>query len=364
MSLHDHTYAVIMAGGVGSRFWPMSRSGSPKQFLDILDRGRTLIQMTVARLQPMLPYERMYVVTNVRYKDEVMAQLPSLPEDQILCEPFMRNTAPCLAYAHHRIGQKDPEATIIVASADHLIEDEAGFRDVLGVAVKQAATTDQLLTLGISPTRPDTGYGYIQYEGLSGAFDSRLQQVRTFTEKPNRALAEEFIASGDFCWNSGIFIWSLATIQARFEAQLPDLQSLFVERSGDLGTAREAEAIREIFGAAENISIDYGIMEGAPNVGVVLGDFGWSDLGTWGSLYDKLEKDPQGNALSGVDLIAEGASGLMVAGDGNKLVVVKGMQDFIIVDTPDALLLCPRDEEQWVKQLVSRLKADRGEPLV
>lgn len=364
MALHDHTYAVIMAGGVGSRFWPMSRSGRPKQFLDILDRGRTLIQMTADRLEPMLPYDRMYVVTNVRYKDEVMAQLPQLPEGQILCEPFMRNTAPCLAYAHHRIALKDPDATIVVASADHLIEDEVAFRDVLDVAVRQASETNQLLTLGITPTRPDTGYGYIQYEEHPGAIDQRLQQVRTFTEKPDRALAEEFLASGDFCWNSGIFVWSLATIQDRFEDQLPDLHGLFVEHAGALGTPGEAEAIRAIFGEAENISIDYGIMEGAPNVGVVLGDFGWSDLGTWGSLYEKLPKDEKGNALSGVDLMGEGAEGLMVAGEADKLVVVKGLKNFIVVDTPDALLLCPRDEEQWVKQLVSQLKADRGEPLV
>ena len=364
MALHDHTYAVIMAGGVGSRFWPMSRSGRPKQFLDILDRGRTLIQMTADRLEPLLPFGRMYVVTNVRYKDEIMAQLPGIPEDQILCEPFMRNTAPCLAYAHHRIALRDPEATIVVASADHLIEDEEGFRDVLGVAVKQAAQTSQLLTVGIAPTRPDTGYGYIQFEELPGAFDPRLQQVRTFTEKPDLELARQFIDSGDFCWNSGIFVWSLETIQDRFEAQLPDLHGAFIERKDDLGTEREAEAVLEIFGEAENISIDYGIMEGAPNVGVVLGNFGWSDLGTWGSLYDKLEKDGDRNATSGVHLLGDDAKGLMVAGEGGKMVVAKGLEDFIIVDTPDALLICPRSEEQWVKQVVSRLKADRGEPLV
>ena len=364
MAAHEHTFAVIMAGGVGSRFWPMSRTGYPKQFLDILDRGRTLIQMTADRLLPMTPYDRIYVVTNARYKAEVMAQLPDLPEDQILCEPFMRNTAPCLAYAHHRIAQRDPEATIIVASADHLIEDEEGFRDVLDVAVRQAADTHQLLTIGITPTRPDTGYGYIQYEELPAAIDPRLNQVRTFTEKPNLELAEQFIASGDFCWNSGIFIWSLPTIMDRFEEQLPDLHALFVDHAADLGTEREEEAVRAIFGAAENISIDYGIMEGAPNVGVVLGDFGWSDLGTWGSLYEKLDKTEDGNALSGVQFISEGAAGLMVAGQKGKLVVAKGLENFIVVDTPDALLICPRSEEQWVKQLVSRLKAEKGEPLV
>ena len=362
MALHDHTYAVIMAGGVGSRFWPMSRSGRPKQFLDILDRGRTLIQMTADRLEPMLPYDRMYVVTNERYKDEVMAQLPELPEAQILCEPFMRNTAPCLAYAHHSIARRDPEATIVVASADHLIEDEEGFRDVLGVAVKQASETAQLLTIGITPPRPDTGYGYIQYEELPGAFDGRLQQVRTFTEKPNRELAEEFIASGDFCWNSGIFVWSLATIQDRFEAQLPDLHSLFLERADDFGTEREAEAIRAIFGAAENISIDYGVMEKAPNVAVVLSDFGWSDLGTWGSLHEQLSLDAAGNGTAGVRLQATKAAGNVIVSDAShakKLVALRGLDDFIVVDTEDALLICPKADEQWIKQLVTEMKGGK-----
>ena len=193
MAQHDHTYAVIMAGGIGSRFWPMSRSGRPKQFLDILDRGRTLIQMTADRLEPMVPADRMYVVTNARHKADILEQLPGIPEDQVLCEPFMRNTAPCLAYAAQRIVRRDPGATMVVAPADHLIEDEAGFRDVLTVAVDQAAETNQLLTLGITPTRPDTGYGYIQYEELPGASDARLRQVRTFTEKPDRALAEQFL---------------------------------------------------------------------------------------------------------------------------------------------------------------------------
>lgn len=364
MAQHDHTYAVIMAGGVGSRFWPMSRSGRPKQFLDILDRGRTLIQMTADRLEPMVPADRMYVVTNARYKADILEQLPGIPEDQVLCEPFMRNTAPCLAYAAQRIVRRDPEATMVVAPADHLIEDEAGFRDVLSIAVNQATETNQLLTLGITPTRPDTGYGYIQYEELPGASDARLRQVRTFTEKPDRELAEQFLASGDFCWNAGIFVWSVQTILDRFEEQMPDLHALFEERKSDLGTDAEEAAILAIYGAAENISIDYGIMEKAPNVGVVLGDYGWSDLGTWGSLYDTLDKEGDAHANSGATLITEGSKGLMVAAEGRKLIVAKGLEDFIVVDTPDALLICPRNEEQWVKQLVSRLKAEKGEPLV
>ncbi len=364
MAQHDHTYAVIMAGGVGSRFWPMSRSGRPKQFLDILDRGRTLIQMTADRLEPMVPADRMYVVTNARYKADILDQLPGIPEDQVLCEPFMRNTAPCLAYAAQRIVQRDSEATMVVAPADHLIADEAGFRDVLSVAVDRASETNQLLTLGITPMRPDTGYGYIQYEDLPDAGDDRLRQVRTFTEKPDRELAEQFLASGDFCWNAGIFVWSVQTILDRFEDQMPDLHALFEERKADFGTRAEEEAILAIYGAAENISIDYGIMEKAPNVGVVLGDYGWSDLGTWGSLYDTLDKEGDAHANSGATLITEGSKGLMVAAEGRKLIVAKGLENFIVVDTPDALLICPRDEEQWVKQLVSRLKAEKGEPLV
>ena len=364
MAQHDHTYAVIMAGGVGSRFWPMSRAARPKQFLDILDRGRSLIQMTADRLSPMVPMDRMYIVTNARYKAAILEQLPGIPEDQILCEPFMRNTAPCLAYASHRIAAQDAEATMVVAPADHLIEDEAGFLSVLNVAVKQASETSQLLTLGITPTRPDTGYGYIQFEDLPGADDQRLRQVRTFTEKPNRELAEEFIASGDFCWNAGIFVWSVQSILDRFEDQMPDLHALFEERKSDLGTPAEEDAILAIYGAAENISIDYGIMEKAPNVGVVLGEYGWSDLGTWGSLYDTLDRDGDAHAVSGANLIAENSKGLMVAAEGKKLIVAKGLEDFIVVDTPDALLICPRDDEQWVKQLVSQLKAENGEPLV
>lgn len=364
MAQQEHTYAVIMAGGVGSRFWPMSRSARPKQFLDILDRGRTLIQMTADRLAPMVPMDRLYVVTNARYKADILAQLPGIPEDQILCEPFMRNTAPCLAYAARRIVVRDAEATMVVAPADHLIEDEAGFVDVLSVAVHRASNSNQLLTLGITPTRPDTGYGYIQFEDLPGAEDQRLRQVRTFTEKPDLALAEKFLASGDFCWNAGIFVWSVQSILDRFEDQMPDLHNLFEEHKEDLGTAREKAAILAIYGAAENISIDYGVMEKAPNVGVVLGEYGWSDLGTWGSLYEKLDRDDEGHAVSGATLISDGSSGLMVAAEGKKLIVAKGLEDFIVVDTPDALLICPRSEEQWVKQLVSRLKAEKGEPLV
>ena len=364
MAQHDHTYAVIMAGGVGSRFWPLSRSARPKQFLDILDRGRSLIQMTADRLAPRIPLERTYIVTNARYRDDILAQLPGIPADQVLCEPFMRNTAPCLAYAAHRIEARDPEATMVVAPADHLIEDEAGFLDVLEVALEQAAGSNQLLTLGITPTRPDTGYGYIQFEDLPGAADDRMRLVKTFTEKPHLELAESFIASGDFCWNAGIFVWSVQTILDRFEAQMPDLHALFEEHKADLGTEREPDAIVAIYGAAENISIDYGIMEKAPNVGVVLGEYGWSDLGTWGSLYDKLDKSGEGHAVTGATLMEEGSKGLMVAAEGQKLVVAKGLEDFIVVDTPDALLICPRSDEQWVKQMVARLKTEQGEPLV
>ena len=223
--------------------------------------------MTADRLAPRIPLDRTYIVTNARYKADILAQLPGIPEDQILCEPFMRNTAPCLAYAAHRIAGRDPEATMVVAPADHLIEDEAGFLAVLEVAVQRASESNQLLTFGITPTRPDTGYGYIQFEDLPGAADDRMRLVKTFTEKPHLELAESFIASGDFCWNAGIFVWSVQTILDRFEAQMPDLHALFEEHKADLGTDREPDAILAIYGAAENISIDYGIMEEAPECG-------------------------------------------------------------------------------------------------
>ena len=364
MAHEAHTYAVIMAGGIGSRFWPMSRSAEPKQFLDILGTGRSLIRMTFDRLEKLVPADRILVVTNARYRDQVASHLPDMPVENILCEPFMRNTAPCIAYANAVIAERDPEASVVVAPSDHLILDESGFLEVCRTALDTTRNTTSLVTLGIQPTRPDTGYGYIQYEEPHDDAKAEVRPVKTFTEKPDLATAETFVASGEFCWNSGIFVWSLSNIQAAFEAHLPDMLAEFAD--ADLSNTMELNAV---YGNCENISIDYGIMEKASQVQVVLCDIGWSDLGTWGSLKEKLDTDEQDNASAHVRVRAVDATNNLIVGSPSsdapqKLVALKGLNGFIVVDTPHALLVCPASDEQWIKELVGDLKRDEGEPLV
>ena len=365
MAHEPHTFAVIMAGGIGSRFWPMSRSAEPKQFLDILGTGRSLIRMTFDRLEKLVPADHILVVTNARYRDQVASHLPDIPAENILCEPFMRNTAPCIAYANAVIASRDPEAAVVVAPSDHLILDESGFLNVCRTALETTRNTTSLVTLGIQPTRPDTGYGYIQYEDPHDDMAPEVRPVKTFTEKPDLATAETFLASGEFCWNSGIFVWSLNNIQAAFEEHLPDMLAEFADANLD----NQVE-LNAVYGNCENISIDYGIMEKASHVQVVLCDIGWSDLGTWGSLKDKLTPDDQGNATAHLRLRAVGAANNLVVGSPStgegpqKLVALKGLDGFIVVDTPHALLVCPSTDEQWIKELVGSLKRDEGEPLV
>ena len=341
----------------------MSRSAEPKQFLDILGTGRSLIRMTFDRLEKLVPADHILVVTNARYKDQVAAHLPSMPVENILCEPFMRNTAPCIAYANAVIAARDPQASVVVAPSDHLILDETGFLEVCRTALETTRSTTSLVTLGIQPTRPDTGYGYIQYEDPHDEARSEVRPVKTFTEKPDLETAETFLASGEFCWNSGIFVWSLSNIHAAFEQHLPDMLAEFAD--ADLDNPTELNAV---YGNCENISIDYGIMEKASQVQVVLCDIGWSDLGTWGSLKDKLDKDDHGNATTHARLRAVDASNNLVVGtpgaEAKKLVAIKGLNDHIVVDTPHALLICPASDEQWIKELVGDLKRDEGEPLV
>ena len=364
MAHEEHTYAVIMAGGIGSRFWPMSRSAEPKQFLDILGTGRSLIRMTFDRLEKLVPADRILVVTNARYREQVASHLPDMPVENILCEPFMRNTAPCIAYANAVIAERDPEASVVVAPSDHLILDESGFLEVCRTALDTTRNTTSLVTLGIQPTRPDTGYGYIQYEEPHDDAKPEVRPVKTFTEKPDLATAETFVASGEFCWNSGIFVWSLSNIHAAFEAHLPDMLAEFAD--ADLSNTTELNAV---YGNCENISIDYGIMEKASQVQVVLCDIGWSDLGTWGSLKEKLDTDDQDNASAHVRVRAVDAKNNLIVGSTSsgappKLVALKGLDGFIVVDTPHALLVCPASDEQWIKELVGDLKRDEGEPLV
>jgi len=367
MDATPHTYAVIMAGGVGTRFWPMSRSAKPKQFLDILGTGRSLIRMTFDRLNQRIPADQILVVTQERYRNLVAEHLPEMPAENVLCEPFMRNTAPCIAYANHwvaaKAGNAAKDTALVVAPADHLILDEAGFLEMMDLALEVTRNTDQLVTLGIKPSRPDTGYGYIQFEDTT-AVDPRIRKVRTFTEKPNLELANQFLASGDFYWNSGIFVWSLENISAAFQTHLPDMQRLIQRQANAFATPAEQEAIQGIYSDCENISIDYGIMEKAPNVSVLLSDFGWSDLGTWASLYEKLPHDSAENGTANIDLQAQASHGNVIVADSNELVALRGLDGFIVVDTPDALLICPKTDEQWVKELVNTLKIERGEPFV
>ncbi|NQX91510.1 MAG: NTP transferase domain-containing protein [Flavobacteriales bacterium] len=355
--MNKNNYCVIMAGGIGSRFWPMSKTSFPKQFHDVLGIGRSLIQMTFDRLNKVAPAENILVVTNDIYKDLVLEQLPSIQAEQVLCEPFMRNTAPCIAFANYHIHGKNPNANIIVAPADHLIMDEPGFIETIDIAIDRASCCGQLLTLGIEPSRPDTGYGYIQFEEHPEDIHPRIKQVKTFTEKPSADLAKEFIKSGDFYWNSGIFIWSLSTIMQSFQEHLPDMCELFDAQKDQFATEKEADAIQDIYSKCENISIDYGIMEKAENVDVVLSNFGWSDLGTWGSLYTHMDRDDLGNAMATDTVLTYDSNNNLVHTPKDKLVVLQGLDDCIVVDTGSALMICKMEDEQKIKTIVNELKS-------
>jgi mannose-1-phosphate guanylyltransferase len=362
--MNQKNYCIIMAGGIGSRFWPMSRSSFPKQFHDILGVGRTLIQMTYDRFLPICPKENILVVTNERYKDLVLEQLPDLKPEQVLCEPFMRNTAPCIAYASFWIAERAADANIIVAPSDHLILNNTEFENIIHISIHQAKESGNLVTLGIKPTRPDTGYGYIQWADFKNAPNEKVKKVKTFTEKPDHELAKDFLESGDFYWNSGIFIWTLPSILNAFETHLPDIFKAFSEGSGIYGTSEEYDFIEKIYPACDNISIDYGIMEKARNVNVVLSDFGWSDLGTWGSLHSHLAHDERQNGVVGKKVMLYNCSDNVVHVAGDKLVALHGLNGYIIVDTGNTLLVCKKQDEQKIKQFVNDIKMKLGEEWV
>ncbi len=365
MSDQKNNYCVIMAGGVGSRFWPVSRTERPKQFIDILGVGQTLIQMTFLRFRKICPAENIFVVTNAIYKDLVLEQLPELTENQVLCEPAMRNTAPCVAYANYKINEINPDALIVVAPSDHIILKEDEFVNDINIALKAAAQNDSLLTLGIKPSRPDTGYGYIQYiEESSFETVPEIKKVKTFTEKPNLEIARSFLASGDFLWNSGIFVWSLKSIMKAFKKHLDDVDSLFAKGTGKYNTAAETEFIEETYAVCKNISIDYGIMEKADNVYVLPVDFGWSDLGTWGSLYMLRQKDEQGNSVIGRNVMLYDTENCIVHMPEDKLVVLQGLNDYIVVEDNNTLLICRKEDEQKIRQFVQDVKLEKGEKYV
>jgi mannose-1-phosphate guanylyltransferase len=347
-----------MAGGIGSRFWPMSRTQHPKQFIDILGTGETLIQQTYNRFKKICPEENIYIVTNEIYKDLTKSQLAGITDEQIICEPTMRNTAPCIAYANYKIAAKNPDANIIVAPSDHLILKEDEFVRVMELALEHTSQNDDLLTLGITPTRPDTGYGYIQFLENS---TSEIKQVKTFTEKPTLEIAKTFIESGDFCWNSGMFIWSLKSIQKAFETLLPDVDDVFKDGLGKYNTPEEYDFIQTAYSTCKSISIDYGIMEGSKNVFVISADIGWSDLGTWGSIYTHLPLDENKNALVGKNVMMYDSSNNIVNVPQEKLVVLQGLNDYIVVESDNILLVCKKEEEQKIKQFVADIKESKDE---
>jgi mannose-1-phosphate guanylyltransferase len=350
----NNLYVVIMAGGIGSRFWPYSRTSRPKQFLDILGTGKSLLQLTYERFLLMVPKERILVVTNESYTPLVQEHLPDLPTENILGEPIARNTAPCVAYAAYRLMDINPNAICVVAPSDHLIVQEEAFRKQIEKGVDFVSQQNALLTLGIQPNRPDTGYGYIQFVGKETT--EGVHKVKTFTEKPGLEMAKQFLDSGEFLWNSGIFIWKAADIIKAFVSHLPEIDELF--RAGKFKYAGPAEKkfIAEIYPKCANVSIDYGIVEKASNVYVLPSDFGWSDLGTWKSLHEHMETDENGNAGVGGQQIFNNSHHCLVMTRNDKMIVLEGVDNMFVIDTDDALLVCNRDQEQKVKAIVSELK--------
>lgn len=357
--MNKNHYVAIMAGGIGSRFWPMSRTDFPKQFLDILNTGRTLIQATYDRFALFIPAENIYVVTSEQYKDIVAEQLPELPVANILSEPSRKNTAPCIAYISYKLRQLNPDANLVCAPADHIILQPEAFKDVCLKALDFTAHIKGLVTLGIKPTHPNTGYGYIQFEQQS--VSDSVYKVKTFTEKPDKELARTFLESGDFLWNAGIFLWQVKNIVAAFEKFLPEMHDVFDAEKNYFNTAAEGEAIDRIYPQCTNISIDYGVMEKADNVYIIPSSFGWSDLGTWASAYDNLQKDYFENAVAGNNVMIIDATKNMVHADNHKLVLLQGLDDFIIVDTKDVLLICKKDKEQAIKEYVAEVKKLKGD---
>lgn len=357
--MNKNHFVCIMAGGIGSRFWPMSRANYPKQFLDILNTGRTLIQSTFDRFALFVPKQNIYVVTAENYRDIVAEQLSDLPAENILCEPSRKNTAPCIAYISYKLREKNSDANLICAPADHIILNNEEFKKSCLRALDFTEHISGLLTLGIKPSYPNTGYGYIQYEQMP--VSENVFKVKTFTEKPDRELAKTFISSGDFLWNAGIFVWQVKNIIAAFEKYLPEIHEVFDAEKNRFNTEEEKTAIDRIYPQCTNISIDYGIMEKAENVYIIPADFGWSDLGTWASAYENLEKDYLDNAVAGNNVMVIDATRNMVHADNKKLVVLQGLDDFIVVDTSDVLLICKKDKEQEIKEFVAEVKRNKGD---
>jgi len=349
--MNNNYYAVIMAGGVGSRFWPVSTPENPKQFHDMLGVGKSLIQQTFSRLETLIPKENILISTNEHYKELVQKQLPDIGDLQLVLEPAMRNTAPAILYSSLKIYAQNPDAQILIAPSDHWIDKETVFLDDLETAFTACSQQDILMTLGIHPSYPNTGYGYIQFENDSNT----IKKVKQFTEKPNLENAKKFIASGDYLWNAGIFVWSAKSILKAFQIHLPQMFNLFNKGKNVWNTDFEDDFIRDTYPQSESISIDYGILEKADNVKVLPVDIGWNDLGTWGALYQKLEKDASQNAIVNSQTYFEDASGNMIRTESGKKVIIKGLNNFIIVENDGILVILPKEDEQAIKELSKKI---------
>ncbi len=359
--MNNKNYCVIMAGGIGARFWPLSTANTPKQFLDIMGTGKSFIRATFERFLPIVPVENFLVVTSSDYKELVLEHIPELQPEQVLLEPVRRNTAPCIAYATYRIAAQCPDANMVVTPADHLVLDPVEFQRVVGKGLEFVEGTEKLMTIGIAPSRPETGYGYIQFE--KGNTDTN--KVKTFTEKPNKELAEAFLQSGDFLWNSGIFLWSVGGIKTAFEKYLGQIATNFSKGMDVYGTDKEQEFIDALYPQCENISIDYGVMEKAEDVYVARGDFGWSDIGTWGSLYQNIQtKDKHQNAIPSGRVLTYNTKGTIVSVPEGKVAVVEGLEDYLVVDRDDVLLITRQSNEQNIRNYVDDVKYKFGEEYV
>ncbi|MBE7647979.1 mannose-1-phosphate guanylyltransferase [Tenacibaculum finnmarkense] len=355
--MNNNYYAVIMAGGVGSRFWPVSTQEYPKQFHDMLGTGESLIQRTFNRINQLIPAQNILISTNECYQELVLKQLSKTSKQQLLLEPTMRNTAPCILYAALKIYAQNPDAVLLIAPSDHWIEDEIEFLKNIKTSFEASEKNDILMTLGIEPDAPNTGYGYIKFEENS-LEDSGVKKVKNFTEKPNLETAKEFLKSGDYLWNAGIFIWSAKSILKAFKEHLPEMFAVLNTDKKVYNTDLEADFIKKNYEKCENISIDYGIMEPSNNVHTLPVNFGWNDLGTWGSLYNKLAKDSQQNAVVGANALFKDASGNMIRTQSCKKIVIQGLSDFIIVEKDDLILICPKKDEQDIKQISALATAE------
>lgn len=356
--MNKNYYAVIMAGGIGSRFWPVSTQELPKQFHDMLGTGQTLLQKTFSRLNDIIPSENIYILTNESYLDITLRQLPEISQDQVVLEPAMRNTAPCILLSALKIQKENPDAVMLVAPSDHWIEDEIAYSKDVEACFKAAQSQDILMTLGIEPTFPNTGYGYIESDKTD---EGEIKKVKQFREKPDYTTAKEFIASGNFLWNAGIFIWSAKCVIDAFETYLPEMKALFSKGMSAFNTSEEKEFIDTHYSEAQNISIDYGILEKADNVFMKKATFDWNDLGTWGALYDKLEKDDNDNAIVNADTHLKNSKNNMIFASSKKLVVIEDLEGFVVVDKEDVLLIFPKEREQEIKELLQEVSDKFGD---